>query len=293
MYELINVSPDCYYIQCPAKIGLVRTGDSSVCLIDSGNDKDAGKKVRKILDANGWSLDAIYNTHSHADHIGGNRFLQNQTGCRIYAPGIERDFTEHPVLEPSYLYGGNPPKALRHKFLMAQESDAKPLTEEALPEGMRMIPLPGHSFDMVGFRTDDDVVFLADCLSGKETLEKYQINFLVDVPSYLETLEKVKKMEAKLFIPSHAEAAEDIAELARLNIDKVWEIGEKILSICAEPAGFELVLKRLFDDYGLAMTAEQYVLIGSTVRSYLTWLSDNGRLEAFFDSNQMLYRRMG
>jgi len=80
MYELIQVSENCYYIACPAKIGAVKTGPDTVCLIDSGSDKDAAKKVKKHLDANGWKLDAIYNTHSNADHIGGNRYLHEQTG---------------------------------------------------------------------------------------------------------------------------------------------------------------------------------------------------------------------
>lgn len=75
MYELIQVSDKCCYIQSPAKIGLVRLEGSEVCLIDSGSDKDAGRKVRQHLDANGWKLAAIYNTHSNADHIGGNRYL--------------------------------------------------------------------------------------------------------------------------------------------------------------------------------------------------------------------------
>ena len=44
-----------------------------------------------------------------------------------------------------------------------------------------MNELPGHFFDMVGFRIADDVVYLADCLSSKETLDKYQINVLYDV----------------------------------------------------------------------------------------------------------------
>lgn len=78
MYELIQVSDRSYYIQSPAKIGLVRLNDTDVCLIDSGNDKDAGRKVRQILDNNNWRLTAIYNTHSNADHIGGNKYLQGQ-----------------------------------------------------------------------------------------------------------------------------------------------------------------------------------------------------------------------
>ncbi len=290
MYELIQVSQDSYYIQCPAKVGLIRVAPDRVCLIDSGNDKDAGKKIKRILDANGWSLEAIYNTHSHADHIGGNQYLQNQTGCRVYAPGIEAAFTAHPVLEPSTLFGGNPPKELRHKFLMAQPSGAQPLTDANLPEGLEQIPLPGHAFDMAGFRTAEGVVYLADCLSSRETLEKYQIAFLVDPGLYIETLERVMKMEAELFVPAHAEPVRDIAPLARLNIDKVHEIAGRILGICAEPSGFEAILKALFDGYGLAMTFEQHALVGSTVRSYLAWLMDTGRLRAEFSDNRLVWR---
>ena len=291
MYELMQVSERSYYIQSPAKIGLVRLGEQDVCLIDSGNDKDAGRKVRQQLDANGWRLQAIYNTHSNADHIGGNKYLQGQTGCRIYAPGIDCAFTRHPLLEPSFLYGGYPCKDLRHKFLMAQESDAQELTPDSLPEGFEIIPLPGHFFDMVGFRTPDDVVFLADCLSSKETLDKYQIGFIYDVGAYLDTLEKVKTMQARAFVPAHAAACEEIAGLAQYNIDKVLEIAERITDVCSEPLCFEALLQRLFADYRLTMNFEQYVLVGSTVRSYLAWLKDTGKMAALFEDNIMLWRR--
>lgn len=292
MYELQRVCGNSYYIQSPAKIGLYRLSDTDVCLIDSGNDKEAGRKVRKLLDAQGWHLTAIYNTHSNADHIGGNKYLQTQTGCKVYAPGIECDFTRHPVLEPAFLYGGYPCKDLRHKFLMAQESEAEPLTGETLPDGFELIPLPGHFFSMAGFRTPDDVVYLADCLSSKETLDKYQIGFLYDVAAYLDTLEKVKTMQAGMFVPAHAAATEDIAPLAQYNIDKVWEIADKILELCREPVGFEALLQKLFSVYGLTMTFEQYVLVGSTVKSYLSWLKDTGKLAVQFTDNRMLWQRV-
>ena len=289
MYELMQVTERCYYIQSPAKIGLVKLNETDVCLIDSGNDKEAGRKVRQILDKNGWKLTAIYNTHSNADHIGGNKYLQTQTGCRIYAPGIDCDFTRHPVLEPSFLYGGYPPRDLRHKFLMAQESDAEYLSEKDLPEGFTMIPLPGHFFDMVGFRTPDDVVYLADCLSSRETLEKYRIGYIYDVGSYLETLEKVKSMKARMFIPAHAAPTEEIAELAEYNIRTVQEIIKRILEICEKPTNFEIILQRLFTEYGLTMNFEQYVLVGNAVKSYLSWLKDTGRVTVTFTDNLLLW----
>ncbi|MEG1241727.1 MAG: MBL fold metallo-hydrolase [Oscillospiraceae bacterium] len=292
MYELIQVSEHSYYVQSPAKIGIVELDDGEVVLIDSGSDKDAGRKLRQILDGKGWKLRAIYNTHSNADHIGGNKYLQNQYGCKIFAPGIEADFTRHPLLEPSFLYGGFPPKELRHKFLLAQESNAESLRDEDLPSGLQSLALPGHFFDMVGFKTGEGVVFLADCLSSEQSLNKYQISFVYDVAKYLETLETVKTMKAEIFVPAHAEATNNIAPLAQKNIEKVQEIGEKILELCREPIIFEKLLQGLFNDYALAMDFEQYVLVGSTVRSYLSWLKDGGKLEIIFENGQLLWKTL-
>ena len=289
MYELVHVKGNSYYVESPAKIGLVKVSDDSVCLIDSGSDKDAGRKVRQILDANNWKLIAIYNTHFHADHIGGNKYLHSQTGCKIYVPEIECEFTRHPVLEPSFLWGGFPVKELRHKFLMAQESPAEYLTPDALPEGWSIIDLPGHSFRMVGFRTPDNVAYIADCLSSAETLKKYQITFIYDVGEYLSTLEFVKTLQADMFVPSHAPAAADISGLAKLNIDKVHEIADMITETCREPLNFEAILQRIFTRLKLTMTFEQYVLVGNTVKAYLSWLKDTGRVRAYFADNLLLW----
>lgn len=289
MYELRQIGQKSYYIDSPAKVGLVKLNETDVCLIDSGNDKEAGRRIRKLLDTNGWRLAAIYNTHSNADHIGGNQYLQRQTGCKIYVPPVECDFTRHPLLEPSFLYGGYPCGELRHKFLMAQESEAEELTEDSLPEGFSLLRLPGHFFNMVGFRTPDNVLFLADCLASRETLDKYQISFLYDPAAYIETLERVKSLSAEWFVPAHAEVTREISWLAQYNLDKVSEIAQKILLVCCRPLCFESILQKLFEIYGLTMNLEQYVLVGSTVRSYLSWLKDIGRLTARIENHMLLW----
>ncbi len=291
MYELVQVSEQCYYINSPAKMGLYVADRDHAYLIDSGNDKDAGRKARQILEQNGWHLAAILNTHSNADHIGGNRYLQGQTGCRIFSGGIEAAFTRYPVLEPSFLYGGYPCKELRHKFLMAQESDVTDFSDAAFPREIEILPLPGHFFDMVGFRMPDGVVFLADCLSSRETLAKYAVSFIYDVGAYLETLHRVEEMEAVMFVPAHAEASADIGELVRYNREQVYEVAERILSVCEEPQYFERILQAVFQGYGFSMNFEQYVLVGSTVRSYLSWLKDTGRADAVFRDNMLLWQR--
>ena len=289
MYELIQAGEKTYYINCPAKMGRYRLKDSEVCLIDSGNDKDAGKKVLKILEAGGWKLKMVINTHSHADHIGGNSLLAQRTGCPVYTAGPDLAFTQYPVLEPSFLYGGYPFKELRNKFLMAQPSGALPLTPEVLPEGLEMMAVNGHSFSMSAIKTDDGVWFLADCLTGENILEKYHVSFLYDVQEYLNSLEKLKTLEGRLYIPAHAEPVEDIRPLAEANRKKILEIAGIIKEICTKPRGFEEILKAVFEHYGLVMDYNQYVLVGSTVRSYLSWLHDRGEAAAEIADNRLVW----
>ena len=83
-----------------------------------------------------------------------------------------------------------------------------------------------------------------------------------------------------------------MAALAQYNIDKVLEIADKITGICREPLCFEAILQKLFTDYGLTMNFEQYVLVGSTIRSYLAWLKDTNRVNALFENNMLLWQRV-
>lgn len=196
----------------------------------------------------------------------------------------------NPVLEPAFLYGGFPPNALRNHFLEAAPSNALPLDSQGFPQELEVIDLPGHSFDMIGLRTPDDVVFLADALVSEEAIQKYQVSFLYDVKGYLATLQKVEQMQARLFIPSHAAATEEIAPLARANREKIVQIIEYLLNLCQAPHSFEEILQAVFHQYALTMDCNQYVLVGSTVRSYLAYLYQQQKLSFRFVSNRMLWQ---
>ena len=146
--ELVKVGNKTYYIKNATNIGVYKINDKDVYLIDTGNDKDSGKKIIKIVEQQGWSIKGIITTHSNADHIGGNKVIQDRTNCPVYALGIEKSFTQFPILEASFLYGGFPFKDIRNKFLLAKESVVTPI-ENNLPVGLEYLTLKGHFFDMI------------------------------------------------------------------------------------------------------------------------------------------------
>ena len=78
--------------------------------------------------------------------------------------------------------------------------------------------------------------------------------------------------------------------MAQRNRDKVLAVADHICRICRPGKTPEELLRQLFIDYDLMMTHEQYVLIGSTVRSYTAWLKDSGRLTCAFEDNRLIWQ---
>lgn len=289
--ELIKVGEKTYYIKNPTNIGIYKIDDENVYLIDAGNDKDAGKKILKIIDEQGWKVKGIISTHANADHIGGNKVIQDRTNCTILSYNIEKAITENPILEPAFLYGGYPFKDIRNKFLFAKESVVTNI-DGNLPEGLEYILLRGHFFDMIGIKTSDNIYFLADSLFSEETIEKYHLFFIYDVKEYLNTLNLLDTLEGKLYVPSHCEATDNIKLLIETNRNKINEISNKICDVCSEEKTFEEILKYIFDEYNLTMNPNQYVLIGSTVRSYLSYLYDENKISYEFKENKMVWKKV-
>lgn len=289
--ELVKAGKKTYYLKNATNIGLYEVSNNEVYIIDTGNDKEAGKKILKTVNEAGFVVKGIINTHSNADHIGGNKVIQERTNCPIFANNIENSFTSYPILEPSFLYGGYPFKDIRNKFLLAKESVVTNI-DDNLPLGLEYFNLKGHFFDMIGVKTSDNVYFLADSLFSEETINKYHVFFIYDVKEYLNTLDYLSTLKGNLYIPSHSEATNDISSLILLNKNKVLEIINKIYNFCFEEKTFEEILKYIFDEYNLTMNANQYVLIGSTIRSYLSYLYDELKITYEFKDNKMFWKQI-
>lgn len=288
---IVQVKGNTYYIPAPTNIGIYVI-DNEATIIDSGLDKDIAKQILKALEDKGWRLMRIINTHSHADHIGGNAFLCEKTGCSVMASIIEAPFIENTLLEPSLLYGGVPHKVLKNKFLMAKST----LVSETIQSptiiadlGLEIITLPGHALDMIGVKTPDEVFFIADSLFPENIIQKYSLTYIWDVGAQLKTLDEMKALEADVFIPSHGEPIQKVEALCEINKNKIKEITGVVLNMCNESITMEEALERLCIHYNTGLNATQYVLLSSTLRSYFTYLYEEGYIEASYEDYKMTW----
>lgn len=285
--ELTKLGEKTYCIQNPTNIGIYKLDDKKVCLIDTGNDKESGRKILKIINEQNWQVECIINTHSNADHIGGNKFIQDRTNCKILSSKTETAIINNPELEPAFLYGAMPLNELNNKFLLAKESNCQ-VIDNNLPEGLEYFTLKGHFIDMIGIKTSDNIYFLGDSIFSEETINKYHIFFIYDVEKYLQTLDFLETLNGTFYIPSHVKPLTDLKELIKLNKNKINEICNAILNTCQNPITTEEIIKKIFDTYNLEININQYALLGSTIKSYLTYLNNQNRVEYFFKDN-LLY----
>jgi len=297
--ELKKITERVYYIPNPANIGVVRDGEKSAILIDSGLDDDTGKKVLRLLEENDLFVTAIVNTHSHADHCGGNRYIKEKTNATIYAPEVESAIIQFPSLEPLYLFSGaSPLKDLQNKFLMAQPSnvdhiikkDEKKLRFDEIELGI--ISLPGHAPNQIGVEADD-VLFCADSLFSEDVLKRHKIPFYADIDRTRETLRFLRDSRYKFYVPSHAEPRESLIELIDANLESINGIEKYLLDSFHGRKTTEQVLKDLCDHYQISMKGtQQYYLMNTATMAYLSSLHKRGKLKVDVNNNSLFWEKI-
>lgn len=290
MAEFVQAGERTYYIHTGTLmgcyIGLYRLNDTEVCLIDTGDGDRAAMEIQEILDQNGWSLKFIINTHTHIDHVGGNRFLMEKWACPAYATEIAKVFAEYKSLEATLMFGGYPGKELSRIFDHPGSIGFVDIASVQLPEGFEYIPLEGHGFGMIGVKTPDQIWFVGDSVLSSLSLEKYRFGYLVDVQGYLNNLDTLETLEGALFIPAHGDVTSDIRPLVQGNRENVKAIIDGLLAACKkERQSFDALLKLVFDHYNITGNIVQYAVMGMTLRCYISYLQDQQQLKGVFDGN--------
>ncbi len=294
--KLEQISENTYYIPGAINIGVIRAGNDAV-LIDTGLDREAGRRILRLLEKNNLKVKAIVNTHSHADHFGGNCYIVRRTDAKVYAPEIEAGIIHYPFLEPLYLYSAHPVKDLMNRFLMAEASkvDFVLNAENKIKLDLGgefpiidILSLSGHSPNQIGVEVDD-VLYCADSVFSRNVIEKYKIPLFMDIERQKQTLSFLEKSSYEYYVPCHAEATNDISDLVESNLNVIRNVEELLVSL--REGTTEEILRKVCREFEIKLNNfTEYYLMMSTLKAYLSYLYNKGVLSANFDN--VLYWRV-
>lgn len=287
--KLKQLTEHVFYIQDQPNIGIVKEGDTAI-FIDSGANDNTAAKIVKILEKEGLYPLAVINTHSHADHCGGNHFLQEKTGALIYAPETEAAVIQAPFLEPYYLFSGaNPISELKVDMAKGSRVDHVIGSNENVLQfdtlGLNIIKLPGHSPNQIGIEVDQ-VLFCGDAIFSEELLDYYKIPFHADIGQQKTTLAWLEASNYSHYVPAHSPPCTEMALLARYNLEVIESIEGYILRTLQRRKTTEEVMKDLCSHYKIEISKVQASYLMHTVtNAFLSSLKEQGDLYADVKDN--------
>lgn len=167
------------------------TGDTGI-LVDTGYPGHAGPVLREV-----GGMDAIFLTHHDVDHAGSAAKLQERTGAPVYVGAADLPFFSGARKEP----GG---KNLMQKLLgLRAPLDVRPL-EEAVHEGIDILPMPGHTPGHTVFRVGGQVL-CGDMFSNDSGFLDNLTRYHADCAQVADGLEALSELDADVFWPAHGE----------------------------------------------------------------------------------------
>lgn len=299
---LEKVVGNSFYVTGRLSIGLYLVeNEKSAVLIDSGLDSENAKKVDKAIKSLGYRISAVINTHSHADHCGGNSYFQKTyPDLRIFATDFESHFIEEPYLEPlTFCCGSFPFKGLRVRLLEAEKShvtDRIPYIDGKIKVNntdFSVLTLPGHTDGMIGIITPDEVLYYGDAIFGQETYEKHGVLFYTDIEKIKETFNKLKTVDVRGHVLYHGSLVENPLQIIENHEKKIEETEKFILDVIMEaPISLESLIAKIMNRYKIDNNIVQHSLTSTCVRSYISYLESNGLIALNVEDGFLTIRKM-
>ena len=101
----------------------------------------------------------------------------------------------------------------------------------------------------------------------------------------------LKTFNGNYIVPSHSNVTQNITDLVNINLDQIYQIIDLILKKLEYKKTLEQLVKEIFDYYNLKISNNKYLLVTSTIRSYLAYLYYLGKIDTEFENNYFYYRK--
>lgn len=293
---LSSLAPGVHYLPGAVNSLVVEDGRGGALLVDTGLDDGHARKLLRGLTELGLTPTGILNTHSHADHHGGNAFiLKKFPELKVFAPPLEDAVITHPILEPITLFGARPPRELQTKFLLAPPSPARLAPEPGLTRiggaVVELLEVAGHASMMYAVRVGE-VLYAADALFGGAALAKHPLVFCQDSALQKEAAARLGELEGvRVTLPGHGDPTPDLTGLVAANLAAYARTTAAVLeAVQVGAAGVDDLLARVCGALGVTMeSAGAVVLNRAVVSAHLTELLEAGQVSMKVHGNRLLF----
>ena len=280
--EIVAIRPRVWLLPGSVNMGLVDCGAGLVA-IDTGLDKQAGKRLLRAAAELKLPLIAIINTHAHADHYGGNRTVLAESAATVYAPAGEAAVMRRPLFA-----------ALQNKFLLADPTivDVEFTPGDALDIGdvtFGTVSLPGHAHQQAGILVEG-VLFAADAYFDVEVVNKHGIPYLVDHAATVTSARKVVETAADWYIPGHGQATQHASPAVHHLLTRLEAVFEQVVR-AADGCGLDAVLATVCRRFELRPSAPgSHLLLRTPVAACLTRAIEEGTVAVVLQDGEMLFQ---
>ncbi len=250
---VVEILPDFFFVQRGFLNGnhFVFRSDTPV-LIDTAYvaDFDITRKILSDLEIDLSRVSSIINTHCHCDHIGGNRKIQDISGCNIALHEIGKYFMD---MKDDW-------STLWRYF--AQEAEFFECSQ-GLKDGDRIdvgpccfdiIYTPGHASDGIVMYDPENRILISS-----DTLWEYDMAVMTTrvegsraLFTMLESLDKISDLKVDMVYPGHGAAFRDFdgaLQRARTRLERFINDPTSIgLDLLKKLVVYTLMMKKGFDD---------------------------------------------
>lgn len=295
-YRLLHIAGDTYYIDAGnCSIPLFKTDRNRAILFDSGLPRQ-GEELAALLDKNKISISAILTSHAHIDHTGNHALFQKKYGSRVYMTLFNAAVSENPLALKAYFYGSSYRDMIKTTASMMcrtdhlMRADQRVVDVDGIP--FRILDLPGHSPEHVGFVTPDKVAYLADLFMGPESVSKTRMPYSMCCQFDFESKEKALTYDYDFYVLAHEGVHTDIKQVFQNN-QQMWEGKIRLVeNISDKPLSLETYVKKTMTVFNVnPSNTFSAVVFERSIRAILQYLVDYDRFDYCFHSGVQMFRR--